>query len=101
MDEGKRPGRSKLGEVKHGKNLRAGVRIRTAHIREPRRVSRRTEDNRKLGRHRWISRGLRLVTLAIATIALFDRRSAKYVLINGGYRTVSFVLMGLILGAWR
>jgi Protein of unknown function (DUF1761) len=45
--------------------------------------------------------GFGWVTLAIATIALFERRSWKYVLINGGYMTVSFVLMGLILGAWR
>jgi len=45
--------------------------------------------------------GFGWVTLGIATIALFERRSAKYVLINGGYMTVSFVVMGLILGAWR
>lgn len=45
--------------------------------------------------------GFGWVTLGIATIALFERRPAKYVLINGGYMTVSFVLMGLILGAWR
>jgi hypothetical protein len=41
------------------------------------------------------------VTLAIATIGLFERRSWKYILINGGYMTVSFVIMGLIIGAWR
>lgn len=45
--------------------------------------------------------GFGWVALGIATIALFERRSAKYVLINGGYMTVAFVLMGLILGAWR
>ena len=45
--------------------------------------------------------GFGWVTLGLATIALFERRSAKYVLINGGYMTVAFVLMGLILGAWR
>jgi hypothetical protein len=45
--------------------------------------------------------GFGWVTLAIATIALFERRSWKYTLINGGYMTVSFVIMGLILGAWR
>src|SRR6516225_2280751 len=45
--------------------------------------------------------GFGWVTLGIATIALFERRSAKYVLINGGYMTVAFVVMGLILGAWR
>jgi len=45
--------------------------------------------------------GFGWVALGIATIALFERRSAKYVLINCGYMTVSFVVMGLILGAWR
>jgi len=34
-------------------------------------------------------------------IALFERRSWKYIVINGGYMTVSFTVMGLILGAWR
>jgi len=45
--------------------------------------------------------GFGWVALAIATIALFERRSWKYMLINGGYMTVSFVIMGLIIGAWR
>jgi hypothetical protein len=45
--------------------------------------------------------GFGWVTLAIATIGLFERRSWKYILINGGYMTVSFVIMGLIIGAWR
>jgi hypothetical protein len=45
--------------------------------------------------------GFGWVALAVATIALFERRSWKYVLINGGYMTLSFVVMGLIIGAWR
>jgi Protein of unknown function (DUF1761) len=45
--------------------------------------------------------GFGWVTLGIATIALFERRSWQYVLINGGYMTLSFVVMGLIIGAWR
>jgi len=45
--------------------------------------------------------GFGWVALGIATIALFERRSWKYVLINGGYMTVSFVIMGLIIGLWR
>jgi hypothetical protein len=45
--------------------------------------------------------GFGWVALGIATIALFERRSGKYILINGGYMTVSFVVMGLIIGAWR
>jgi hypothetical protein len=45
--------------------------------------------------------GFGWVTLGLATIALFERRACKYTLINGGYMTVSFTVMGLILGAWR
>ena len=45
--------------------------------------------------------GFGWVALGIATIALFERRSWRYILINGGYLTVSFVIMGLIIGAWR
>jgi Protein of unknown function (DUF1761) len=45
--------------------------------------------------------GFGWVALGIAVIALFERRSWKYVMINGGYMTVAFVAMGLILGAWR
>jgi Protein of unknown function (DUF1761) len=45
--------------------------------------------------------GFGWVALGIATIALFERRSWKYILINGGYMTVAFVIMGLIIGVWR
>jgi Protein of unknown function (DUF1761) len=45
--------------------------------------------------------GFGWVALGIAIIALFERKSWKYMLINGSYMTVAFVLMGLILGAWR
>jgi hypothetical protein len=34
-------------------------------------------------------------------IGLFERRSLRHMLINAGYMTLSFVIMGLILGAWR
>jgi len=45
--------------------------------------------------------GFGWVTLGLGTIALFERRPRNYVLINGGYMTLSFTVMGLILGAWR
>jgi hypothetical protein len=41
------------------------------------------------------------VVLGIAVVALFERRPWSYVLVNGGYWLVSFVIMGAILGAWR
>jgi hypothetical protein len=34
-------------------------------------------------------------------VALFERRSARYIAINGGYFVLAFVVMGVILGAWR
>ena len=45
--------------------------------------------------------GLGWVAPAIATIALFERRSGRYIAINGGYFAVAFVVMGAILGGWR
>lgn len=45
--------------------------------------------------------GFGWVALGLTIIALFERRSWKYIAINGGYMTVAFVLMGTILGAWR
>ena len=45
--------------------------------------------------------GFGWVSMSIFVIGQFERKSAKYMLIHGGYVTISFVLMGLILGAWR
>jgi len=45
--------------------------------------------------------GLGWVAMAIAIIALFENKSWAYIAINGGYMTVAFTIMGLILGAWR
>lgn len=45
--------------------------------------------------------GVGWVALGIGVVALFERRPLSYVLINGGYWAVSFVVMGAILGAWR
>ena len=45
--------------------------------------------------------GFGWVATAIFIIGLFERKSLRYMLINAGYMTVSFVIMGFILGAWR
>ena len=45
--------------------------------------------------------GFGWAAMGVATLSLFERRPASYVLINGGYLTVALTLMGLILGAWR
>lgn len=45
--------------------------------------------------------GFGWVMLGVAVISLFEQRSWKYILVNGGYMTVAFTLMGLIIGAWR
>jgi hypothetical protein len=45
--------------------------------------------------------GFGWATLSIALIALFERRSWKYILINGGFITVYFTLIGFILGLWQ
>jgi len=45
--------------------------------------------------------GFGWVAMTLSIIALFERKSAKYILIHAGYATISFIVMGLILGAWR
>jgi hypothetical protein len=45
--------------------------------------------------------GFGWAALIFAIIALFEQRSWKYMLINGGFITVYFTLIGLILGIWR
>jgi hypothetical protein len=45
--------------------------------------------------------GLGWVAAGVAIIALFERRSWSYILVNCGYLAVTFILMGAILGAWR
>lgn len=45
--------------------------------------------------------GFGWVAMAIFIIGLFERKTLRYMLINAGYMIVSFLLMGLIIGAWR
>lgn len=45
--------------------------------------------------------GFGFSALSLAIIALFERRSWQYMLINGGFITVYFTLIGFILGLWR
>ena len=48
-----------------------------------------------------VAAGLGWAAFSLGIIALFERRPLSYVLINGGYLTVGFAVMGLILGLWR
>jgi hypothetical protein len=45
--------------------------------------------------------GFGWATLIFAVIGMFERKSWRYILINGGFITVYFTLIGFILGAWR
>ena len=45
--------------------------------------------------------GLGWVTMGVFIIGLFERRSWTYLLIHGGYMSVAFTVMGLIIGAWK
>ncbi len=45
--------------------------------------------------------GFGWVAMAIIVIALFECRSGAYMFVNAGYMIVAFVVMGLIIGAWR
>lgn len=45
--------------------------------------------------------GFGFSALIFAVVALFEQKSWRYIFINGGYITVYFTLIGLIIGAWR
>jgi hypothetical protein len=45
--------------------------------------------------------GFGFSALIFSIVALFEQRSWKYILINGGYITIYFTLIGFILGTWR
>ena len=48
-----------------------------------------------------VAAGLGWATLSLWIVSLFEQRPFSYILINGGYLTLGFALMGLILGLWR
>jgi hypothetical protein len=48
-----------------------------------------------------IAAGLGFSAFSLSVVALFERRPLAYHLINGGYLTVAFAVMGLILAVWR
>lgn len=48
-----------------------------------------------------VAAGLGWAALGLGVVALFERRPWSYIFVNGGYLTVSFAVMGAILGAWR
>lgn len=45
--------------------------------------------------------GFGWIFFAMAVNSLYEQRSWKYIFINGGYWTIAFTLMGLIIGAWK
>ena len=45
--------------------------------------------------------GLFWVSAALGIVNLFERRSLRLWLLNAGYMTLAFTVMGGILGAWR
>lgn len=45
--------------------------------------------------------GFGWVAMSIAIVGLFENKTWAYILINGGYLTLAFIIMGAIIGAWR
>jgi hypothetical protein len=41
------------------------------------------------------------IAMAFFVVGLFERRSAKLMLINAGYMTAALTMMGAIIGVWR
>jgi Protein of unknown function (DUF1761) len=48
-----------------------------------------------------LAAGLGWAAFGLSIIAMFERRPLAYHLINGGYLTVGFAAMGVILGLWK
>ncbi len=59
------------------------------------------EVNAQLGALYGFFAGFVWVALSIGVNALYEQRSFKYILITGGFWSVVFTFMGLIIGAWR
>ena len=45
--------------------------------------------------------GFGWAAMGVFIIGLFERRSTRYMLINGAYLVVALTLMGLVIGWWR
>ena len=45
--------------------------------------------------------GFSWVAMSQFIIGQFERKTTRYLLIHAGYVTISFIIMGLILGIWR
>ncbi len=45
--------------------------------------------------------GLFWVAPALGVVYLFEQRSLAHWAVNSGYQVVAFLLMGLVIGAWR
>ena len=45
--------------------------------------------------------GFGWIAMGLFVVGLFERRSARLMLINGGYMTVALTMMGAVIGAWR
>ena len=45
--------------------------------------------------------GLFWVASGVGVLYAFERRPLSHWLVNGGYHTVAYTMMGAILGAWR
>lgn len=45
--------------------------------------------------------GFGWAAMSLFVIGQFERKSTAYMLIHGGYVTISFIVMGAIIGFWR
>jgi len=45
--------------------------------------------------------GFGWIFFALAVNSLYEQKSWKYIFVNGGYWSVAFTIMGLIIGGWK
>ncbi len=60
-----------------------------------------SESNYLIGVHTGFMIGCGWVATAYGVTYLFERRSLRLFLINGGYNVIFFSVMGAIIGAWQ
>ena len=60
-----------------------------------------SKTNWKWGLTAGLLAGVGWAATTFVIISLFEQRSFKYMLINSGYMTIYFALIGFVLGIWR
>jgi len=101
MADGERHDRRTAREFESGQNIWTHFRAFVAHVVQPRIFLAAPGTTWQWGVAAGLLAGVGWIVAMFIVIALFEQRSLKYILINCGYITVYFAVIGFILGIWR